>query len=551
MPPLTEIQTSNSFAEFLEQNLSKELLRFTTAGSVDDGKSTLIGRLLHDSKTVYEDQLASVKNSRINRSSGPIDFSLITDGLRAEREQGITIDVGYRYFTTARRKFIIADTPGHEQYTRNMATGASTADLAVSLIDGTKGLLPQTLRHTYISSLLGISTVVAAVNKMDLLDYREEKFQQLEREFLALAEQLGVQAVTCIPISALAGDNVVERSERMPWYSGPALLEHLEHVPIPRPASALSIRFPIQYVLRPDANFRGFAGQIANGVVRPGDAVTALPSGQQSRVESIVTYDGALDEASAPMSVALTLRDEIDLSRGDMLVSSTNLPHVSQRFLASVVWMHRTQLEIGRLYLIKQCARQVRAKAIAVRHRVNVNNLQSEAAERLQMNDIATVELETSSPLFFDAYRHNRTTGSFILIDPLSNATLAAGMILEDLSREIENPAERGPASQEVIAPFERHRRHGHQPAIILANARTSLIAPLERAIFERGFEVMVVEENAAVASALHAAGFVVIYHNASLKDKELAELRNDAGAHFSTLANWNFLKGKRKHWNA
>ena len=340
MPPLTEIETSNSFAEFLEQNLSKELLRFTTAGSVDDGKSTLIGRLLHDSKTVYEDQLASVKKSRINRSSGPIDFSLITDGLRAEREQGITIDVGYRYFTTARRKFIIADTPGHEQYTRNMATGASTADLAVILIDGTKGLLPQTLRHTYISSLLGISTLVAAVNKMDLLDYREEKFQQLEREFLALAEQLGVRAVTCIPISALAGDNVVERSERMPWYSGPALLEHLEHVPIPRPASALSIRFPIQYVLRPDANFRGFAGQIANGVVRPGDAVTALPSGQQSRVESIVTYDGALDEASAPMSVALTLRDEIDLSRGDMLVSSTNLPHVSQRFLASVVWMH-------------------------------------------------------------------------------------------------------------------------------------------------------------------------------------------------------------------
>jgi sulfate adenylyltransferase large subunit len=547
MPPLTGIEASNSFAEFLEQNLNKELLRFTTAGSVDDGKSTLIGRLLHDSKTVYEDQLASVKKSRINRSSGPIDFSLITDGLRAEREQGITIDVGYRYFTTARRKFIIADTPGHEQYTRNMATGASTADLAVILIDGTKGLLPQTLRHTYISSLLGISTVVAAVNKMDLLDYREEKFQQLEREFLALAEQLGVQAVTCIPISALAGDNVVERSERMPWYNGPALLEHLEHVPIPRPVSALGIRFPIQYVLRPDANFRGFAGQIANGVVRPGDAVTALPSGQQSRVESIVTYDGPLDEASAPMSVALTLTDEIDLSRGDMLVSSTNLPYVSQRFLASVVWMHTTPLEIGRLYLIKQCARRVRAKAIAVQHRVNVNTLHSEAAERLQMNDIATVELETSSPLFFDTYRHNRTTGSFILIDPLTNATLAAGMILEDLSRGIESPAKHGLPSQDVVAPFERHRRHGHQPAIILANARTSLIAPLERAIFERGFEVMVVEENAAISSALHAAGFVVIYHNASLKDKELAELRNSADTHFFDLGELELPEGQEE----
>src|SRR5229473_947711 len=260
---------ADAFAAFLDQDLNTELLRFTTAGSVDDGKSTLIGRLLHDSKTVYEDQLASVKKSRINRSSGPIDFSLITDGLRAEREQGITIDVGYRYFATSRRKFIIADTPGHEQYTRNMATGASTADLAVILIDGTKGLLPQTLRHTYISSLLGISTLVAAVNKMDLLEYEEDTFRKLEGEFRALAEQLGIGAVTCIPISALAGDNVVARSEHMPWYSGPALLEHLEHVLIARPASTLGIRLPVQYVLRPDANFRGFAGQVAGGVIRP------------------------------------------------------------------------------------------------------------------------------------------------------------------------------------------------------------------------------------------------------------------------------------------
>jgi sulfate adenylyltransferase large subunit len=543
MTLVTAIETGREFAEFLEQNLNKELLRFTTAGSVDDGKSTLIGRLLHDSKTVYEDQLASVKKSRINRSSGPIDFSLITDGLRAEREQGITIDVGYRYFTTARRKFIIADTPGHEQYTRNMATGASTADLAVILIDGTKGLLPQTLRHTYISSLLGISTLVAAVNKMDLLEYQEDKFRKVEREFRALAEQLGIGAVTCIPISALAGDNVVEHSGHMPWYSGPALLEHLERVPITRPASTLRARFPVQYVLRPDANFRGFAGQVAAGVIRPGDAVTALPSGQKSRVDSIVTYDGPLTEAFAPMSVTLTLEDEIDLSRGDMLVSSANPPHVSQRFLATVVWMHAQPLEIGRSYLIKHCARQVRGKATAIRQRVNIDTFEPEAAERLQMNDMAAIELETSSPLFFDAYQQNRTTGSFIVIDPLTNATLAAGMIRENLSKSatLSTGKETSP-SHASIAPLERHRRHGHHPAIILVNARASLANPLERALFEEGFEVMAVEENSSFSSAknawaaLHAAGFVVIYHNPSLSAEERVDLRSAAGDHFFDL---------------
>jgi sulfate adenylyltransferase subunit 1 len=544
MPPVTDIENGTEFAEFLEQNLNKELLRFTTAGSVDDGKSTLIGRLLHDSKTVYEDQLASVKKSRINRSSGPIDFSLITDGLRAEREQGITIDVGYRYFATSRRKFIIADTPGHEQYTRNMATGASTADLAVILIDGTKGLLPQTLRHTYISSLLGISTLVAAVNKMDLLEYQEDNFRKLEKEFRALAEQLGIRAVTCIPISALAGDNVVERSERMPWYAGPALLEHLEHVPIAWPASTLGVRLPVQYVLRPDANFRGFAGQVAGGVIRPGDAVMALPSGQHSRVDSIVTFDGPLQEASSPMSVTLTLEDEIDLSRGDMLVSPANPPHVSQRFLATIVWMHAQPLETGRSYLIKHCARQVRGKAIAIRHRVNIDTLQPEAAERLQMNDIATVELETNCPIFFDPYQLNRTMGSFIVIDPLTNATLAAGMIREDLSG-IASVSTRKEIlhSHAPIAPLERHQRHGHYPAVILANARPSLASQLERVLFEEGFEVMAVEENSSFSSArntwaaLHTVGFVVIYHNPSLGAEERMVLRSAAGDHFFDLA--------------
>jgi len=413
MTPATDLEVRDEFALFLEQNLNKELLRFTTAGSVDDGKSTLIGRLLHDSKTVYEDQLASVKKSRINRSSGPIDFSLITDGLRAEREQGITIDVGYRYFSTARRKFIIADTPGHEQYTRNMATGASTADLAVILIDGEKGLLPQTLRHAYIASLLGIPSVVAAINKMDLVKYREERFLRLEQDFLVLAGRLGIREVKCVPVSALAGDNVVERSDRMPWYAGPTLLEHLETVPIARPVSTQSVRFPVQYVLRPDASFRGFAGQVASGVIRPGDALTALPSGQQTRVESIVTYDGPLGEAYAPMSVTLKLEDEIDLSRGDMLVSPDNPPRVSQRFQSMIVWMNAQPLEAGRNYLIKQSARQVRGRITRIRHRVNINTLEPEAAERLEINDIADVEFETSSPLFLDSYRENRATGSF------------------------------------------------------------------------------------------------------------------------------------------
>jgi len=539
---IAEVQSD--FARFLEQNLNKELLRFTTAGSVDDGKSTLIGRLLHDSKTVYEDQLASLKKSRINRSSGPIDFSLITDGLRAEREQGITIDVGYRYFATARRKFIIADTPGHEQYTRNMATGASTADLAVILIDGTKGLLPQTLRHTYISCLLGISSVVAAINKMDLLEYREDKFLHLEKEFRALAGKLGIREVQCIPVSALAGDNVVERSKKMPWYRGPVLLEHLETVPLGRPETRRGVRFPIQYVVRPDAHFRGFAGQVAGGLIRPGDVVTALPSGQQSRVESIVTYAGPLAEAFSPQSVTLKLEDEIDLSRGDMLVSPENPPRVSQRFRATVVWMHAQALEAGRPFLIKQCARQVRGKATKILHRVNVDTLETESAGRLEMNDIAVVELETNSPLFFDSYQENRTTGSFIVIDLLTNATLGAAMIQGDLSENADIlTGQEGLTQNALIAPLERYRRHGHFPALFLVNLRAALSRQLERALFDEGFEVMLVEENPSdlvtkpTWADLHAAGFVVIYHNPSLDPEGRSRLKAAAGDQFFDLS--------------
>src|ERR1700737_2704699 len=450
-----KVEINEAFDSLLPQDSEKELLRFTTAGSVDDGKSTLIGRLLHDAKGVYEDQLASVKKSRINRSSGPIDFSLLTDGLRAEREQGITIDVAYRYFATARRKFIIADTPGHEQYTRNMATGASTASLAVILVDATKGLLPQTRRHSYIASLLGIPNVLAAINKMDLVGYQEEVFLTLQHDFLALAQRLKISSVRCVPVSALEGDNIVDRSRNMPWYFGPTLLEHLETVPIQPLSSVNSIRFPVQYVVRPNATFRGFAGQVAGGVIRPGDTVMALPSRQTSRVESVVTFDGQLDAAVLSQSVTLKLEDEIDLSRGDMLVSPDDPPSVSSKFSAAVVWLNETPLQLNHTYLAKHSTRQVKAKVTHIQYRVDVNTLNHESSQALAMNGIAFVELATSAPLFFDSYEHSRTTGSFILVDPLSNATVGAGMIQEDLSepqsahlepRRVEQKNQTGPA---------------------------------------------------------------------------------------------------------
>jgi sulfate adenylyltransferase large subunit len=503
------------FESFMEQNLAKELLRFTTAGSVDDGKSTLIGRLLHDSKSVFEDQLAAVKKSRINRSGGSVDFSLLTDGLRAEREQGITIDVAYRYFETPRRKFIIADTPGHEQYTRNMATGASTANLAVILIDATKGVLAQTRRHTYIASLLGIPNVLVAINKMDLVEYREGVFLRLQKDFEALAKQLAVPHVVAIPISALAGDNVVVRSAHMPWYHGPTFLEHLENVPLLIETMSDAVRFPVQYVIRPDASFRGFAGQVASGVIRPGDPVVSLPSEQKSRVRSIATFDGDAPEAFPPMSVTLTLEDEIDLSRGDMLVSPAHPPRVSRHFEAMVVWFNAEPAEPGRSYLLKHTSRTVRAKALKIRYRVNVNTLVQEPVNRLQMNDIAYVEFETVSPLFFDPYTQNRITGSFILIDPISNATLGAGMIRADLSDQtvVED------AAQKLVTTTERYKRHGHYPALILVEGNPALAGRVERALFDDHFEVLhvtgedvplqLLESNLGVYQSM---GLVVIY---------------------------------------
>jgi len=524
---------SESLAAFLKADLRKDLLRFTTAGSVDDGKSTLIGRLLHDAKAVYEDQVVSVQKSKINRSGGAFDFSLLTDGLRAEREQGITIDVAYRYFSTARRKFIIADTPGHEQYTRNMATGASTADLAIILVDATKGLLTQTHRHAYIASLLGIPWVLAAINKMDLVDYREDVFLRLQRDFLSLASQLGVPSVQCIPISALAGDNVVSASENMPWYAGPTLLEHLETVDFRQTHALDAVRFPIQYVIRPDFRFRGFAGQLASGSLRSGDALVALPSGQETRVKAIVGFDGNWEQTFAPQSITVQLENEIDLSRGDMLVSPSNLPAVSRSFSATVVWLHADPLLCGKPLLLKQTTRLVKARIPRILHRVNVNTLEHEPAERLEMNGIAEVEVETNQPLFLDPYTTSRATGSFILLDPLSNATVGAGMVRETYIADDASPEERDSASVEAelreVAAQERHRRHGHKPGVVLLGNRIGLAKSLERALFHAGFEVVVVNGSgvdfpvlAGFLTSLYAAGLLVVCANLSLHPEAL-----------------------------
>jgi sulfate adenylyltransferase large subunit len=513
---------SEEFDSFLQQELEKELLRFTTAGSVDDGKSTLIGRLLHDAKGVYEDQLASVKKSRINRSTGPVDFSLLTDGLRAEREQGITIDVAYRYFATPRRKFIIADTPGHEQYTRNMATGASTANLAVILIDGTKGLLPQTRRHSYIASLLGIPNVLAAINKMDLVGYREDVYLRLQADFRALAEQLNIPAAQCVPVSALEGDNIVARSSNMPWYAGPTLLEHLESVPILPPSSTGAIRFPVQYVIRPDSAFRGFAGQVAGRPIHTGDSLMALPSRQTTRVRSIVTYDGKLETAVASQSVTLELEDEIDVSRGDMLVAPDATPSVSRSFSSMLVWLYEQPLKLNHTYLAKHTTRQVKAQVTRIQNRVDVNTLTNEPARDLHMNGIALVHVETSSPLFFDSYARSHVTGSFILVDPLSNATVAAGMIREDLSklRPAAADGESGSAvSRKAISPQDRSERNGHRPAIFAIPYREFLAESAERALFDSGFQTIALDGDripsvtvSLVLAPLLSAGLIVFF---------------------------------------
>jgi sulfate adenylyltransferase large subunit len=483
-----------------------DLLRFTTAGSVDDGKSTLIGRLLYDSQAVYEDQLVSVQQASTRRAAaGGLDLSLLTDGLRAEREQGITIDVAYRYFSTPKRKFIIADAPGHEQYTRNMATAASTADLAIVLIDARHGVLPQSRRHAYIAALLGIPQMVVAINKMDQVGYSEEVYNRIRDEFTAYAAGLAVRdELQFIPISALEGDNVVRRSQSMPWYSGVSLLEYLETAPTAIVRDAEDLRFPVQYVIR-SGDFRGFAGQIASGTLRPGDTLMALPSGRTSRIRSIVTWDGELPEASAPLSVTVRLEDEIDISRGDMLVTPDRVPSVSGSVQATLVWMTRRPLRAGRPYLLKHAAQTVRARVREDLRRIDIGTLAEEPVSTLALNEIGRAVLVAERPLFFDPYRVHRTTGSLILIDPITNETVAAGMITGEAA---------GGAASEQVTEQERQLRNGHRAAIIVVESDETALM-LERKLFDLGLHAIWLRNPASAGQtevlAVYNSGAVVI----------------------------------------
>ncbi len=476
---------------YLAQHESKEILRFLTCGNVDDGKSTLIGRLLHDSKMIYEDQLAAIHrdSKKVGTTDNDFDLALLVDGLQAEREQGITIDVAYRYFSTAKRKFIIADTPGHEQYTRNMATGASNCDVAVILIDAAHGVLTQTRRHTFIASLLGIRHIIVAVNKMDLVEYHEDVFNQIRSDYLAFTESLDLADLHFIPLSALRGDNVVEHSPHMPWYQGPTLMHLLENVEIAADRNFDELRFCVQRVNRPNSEFRGYSGTIGSGIIRPGMEVVALPSGKRSRIARIVTMDGDLDEAFPPMAVTLTLEDEIDISRGDVIVSPDSLPRVGDRFDAHVVWMNGEALVPGKQYIIKHGTRQVLGHVSTLRERIDINTLHRQQAPTLALNEIGRCELSLSEPVVFDAYRRASDTGAFIMIDRITNATVAAGMISpeEDI----------GPGSQTVrilhqVSADERAQRLGQSPLSVLLVAQTSDVAlqvaqALERRLFDAG----------------------------------------------------------------
>jgi sulfate adenylyltransferase subunit 1 len=480
-----------SIQEFLAEEREKDLLRFSTAGSVDDGKSTLIGRLLYDTQSVYEDQVRSIEGKGTT-APGQIDFALLTDGLRAEREQGITIDVAYRYFSTARRKFIIADTPGHEQYTRNMATGASTADAAVVLIDASKGVLIQSRRHAYIASLLRVRHVIVAVNKMDLIGYDQATFETIELNFRKLLEQIAADTgnpvdAAFVPVSALAGANIVHRSQAMPWYKGPSLLELLESLPSSVDTRDAPFRFPVQRVLRPNHTFRGFAGQIASGTVRPGDTITVLPSGRAAQVQRIVTYDGDLTEAYAPLSVTLVLDREIDVSRGDLVVSAQTPAKVAKSVKASLVWMDQRPLLLNRRYLLKHTSQTVPVVVSALLHRTDVGTLSREAAQTLHMNDIGTVSLTILRPIALDAYGENRATGAFILIDTDSNSTVAAGMIT--LADTDEGKGDR-PGLVDGwgrVTAGERDARWGHRGGVLEVTGSLDLLDAVERSLFSVG----------------------------------------------------------------
>ena len=530
---------------YLTQHERKELLRFITCGSVDDGKSTLIGRLFYESKMIYEDQLAAIRKdtSRYGTTGEDVDLALFTDGLEDERQQGITIDVAYRYFSTDRRKFIIADTPGHEQYTRNMATGASTADLAIILVDARHGVLPQTKRHSFIVSLLGIKHIIVAINKMDIVDYDQTVFERIKADYIDFASRLELPDVHFMPISALKGDNVVTNSPNMPWYSGPPLMTLLETVYIGSDRNLEDFRFPVQVVLRPNLDYRGFAGTIASGIIRRGDEIMSLPSRKKSRVKSIVTFDGELEEAFAPQSVTLTLEDEIDSSRGDMFVRPGNVPKVDQRFEAMVVWMAEEPLVPGRQYLFKQTSKVVPGAVSTLGYRVDVNTLHRQPAPTLALNEIGRCSVTLTSPIAHDAYRRNRTTGGFIMIDRLTSATVAAGMILDREADETagdhwgdSESAEHLHAEKSGVTPTEREARFGQKPVTVLltgltGSGKSTIARALERTLFDRGRGVVVLDGQNMRLGISKDLGFTAADRSENLRrSAEVARLFNDAG---------------------
>lgn len=507
---------SEDINEYLKQHEQKELLRLLTCGSVDDGKSTLIGRLLHDSQMIYEDQLEAIKKDSIKSGTieGEIDLALLVDGLQAEREQGITIDVAYRYFSTAKRKFIIADTPGHEQYTRNMATGASTADLAIILIDARHGVLTQTKRHSFIASLLGIKHVIVAINKMDLVDYSEDRFNEIKEDYLKFAKQLNLGDIQFAPLSALKGVNTIAISDKTPWFKGKPLMEMLETVPIAKDKNLNDFRLPVQYVNRPNLNFRGFCGTIASGIIRPGDKITALPSGKTSSVKAIVNFDGELDEAFVGQAITLTLNDEIDISRGDMIVKSDDLPPTSTAVKAHIVWMSEQKIAPGKLVDIKLGSKLVSGSIQSIEHLVDVNTLEKKPSSDLELNTIALCTIHFNQTVAFDSYRENKSTGAFIIIDRLTNVTVGAGMI--------ESAAEDHTSHWEPVSEAEKAARLEHQtPRIIQCKgvAAEILGQAVERKLFNQGKTSVLITANMAnndaekllISKALKQAGLIAI----------------------------------------
>ncbi len=553
VPPQDRELIAKDILAYLKQHEDKDLLRFLTAGSVDDGKSTLIGRLLYDSKSIYEDQLEAVERDSVRQGTveGAADLALLTDGLRAEREQGITIDVAYRFFSTTRRKFIIADTPGHEQYTRNMATGGSTADLAIILIDARHGILAQTKRHSFIATLLGIKHVLVAVNKMDLVDFSQERFEEIREEYTRFATRLEIADLRFVPISALEGDNVVHRSERTPWYQGSPLLEILETVHIGSDRNMIDFRFPVQLVLRPNLDYRGFAGTVASGVVRVGDEVMALPSGKRSKVERIVTFDGDLEQAFAPQAVTLTLEDEIDISRGDMLVRLNNVCRHESLFEAMVVWMNDEGLREGRPYIIKRGNQLVEAEPVQVRYRFDVNTLKKldpsdiGGAPGLALNEVGRVLFESVRPILFDPYSRNRATGSFIIVDRMTNVTVGAGTILDQrpnplVRHEREQSTSLLDELQSVNSQIDagsRRERFGHAAGTVWLTGlpragKTTIAYALEKRLWEQGCAVSVLDGVNMRKGLSRDLGFTADERSeASRRAAEAARILNQAGA--------------------